>query len=269
MRWFKRRKHGKGVSLLVPFRADGARRQETWDWLKRYWAHELPGAKIIMGDSGDVPFSKTTSVNQAARKARGDIFVILDADCYIPGSVILDCAKQIRQARKYKHPLWFMPYRHFYRLTDDVSHEVLNSDPKNSLWDFNAEISHAISGDPHTEPTISSAIPDVKGNWYGALIQIMPREAFFKAGMMDERFAGWGGEDVSFLHAVDTLYGKHKTTANGVFHLWHPNRGETVHNRIWAGQEKAGVNSSLAWRYGVAQGDKGKMRKLVNEHVPI
>lgn len=260
---------GKGISLLVPFRADGARRQETWEWLKEYWDHELPAAEVILGDSGHVPFSKTASVNQAAKKAHGDVFVILDADCFIPGSVLTNCAKQIRNERRHGHPLWFMPYRHFYRLTDKVSRDIMETNPQNPLRLFTANTDQVVHGGAYEDYDISSVestIPDVKGNWYGALIQIMPQQAFFTAGMMDERFAGWGGEDVSFLHCVDTLYGKHKTTPNSVTHLWHPNHGDTVHNRVWAGQETAGINSPLAWRYGTARGDKAKMQKLVDEH---
>ena len=103
-------------------------------------------------------------------------------------------------------------------------------------------------------------------HWFGALIQVMPREAFEVVGGMDERFdGGWGGEDVSFLHALDTLYGKHKTMPNGVIHLWHPSIGSSIRDRQWAGQGGSDANSVICQRYGSAAGDVAKMRELVEE----
>ena len=59
------------------------------------------------------------------------------------------------------------------------------------------------------------------GHWFAAMCLMLPREAFFTVGGMDPRFRGWGGEDVSFMHAVDTLWGKHKTGHNDIMHFWH------------------------------------------------
>src|ERR1700744_3825414 len=101
---------GSGISLLVPFRTDHGRRAETWSWLERYWRHELPGAEIVIGTDSHPAFSKTSAVNRAAAKATGDIFVILDADCYISGDVILSCAQNVGAARAAGHGLWYMPY---------------------------------------------------------------------------------------------------------------------------------------------------------------
>lgn len=250
-----RRKRGYGISLLVPFRTDNGRRVETWNWLIQYWRYELPGAEIIVGTDDRTPFCKTAAVNRAAAKAKGDVFVILDADCYVSGDVIEYCAREIRSARKRGHPLWFMPYRYFFRLTDSASREILNSDPANPPRYFAAAPpSYKLQENKSTN----------QGHWFGALIQIMPREAFELAGGMDTRFYGWGGEDVAFMHAVDTLFGQHKTAPNGVIHLWHPSIGTSVKDRKWAGQDKAGTNGALAAKYFRAMGDQGKMRELVD-----
>ena len=247
---------GDGISLLVPFRSDNGRRAETWNWLERYWAHELPGAELVIGTDNHPAFSKTSAVNQAAAKANGDIFVILDADCYISGDVVLNCAQNIRSEKARGHALWYMPYRNFYRLTDTASRVVLNSDPTLPPRFF-AAAPAAI----HTQNQLGS----VNGHHFGALIQLMPREAFEITGGMDTRFYGWGGEDVAFMHAVDTLYVKHKTSDNGVIHLWHPSIGDSVLNRMWEGQEKPGNNGNLAGRYFAANGNRAAMLRLVTE----
>lgn len=255
MTWDARGK-GKGIALLVPFRADGPSRDEDWNWLKQYWRAMLPKAKIIMADDGHFPFSKSGSVNLAATKASFcDIFVILDADCYLEPDVITDCAFNIRQARKEGRKLWFIPYRHFFRLTKNATHNLLESEPEEPL----------IFSSPPPRHDIEGVEGSAFGHWFGALIQIMPREAFIAAGGMDERFNGWGGEDVSFMHAVDTLYTKHKTTNNQVLHLWHEKIGVLWNERKWDGQVEAGNNNPLAWKYSDRLGDRKRMQQLVNE----
>lgn len=254
------RKRGHGISLLVPFRSDNGRRAETWQWLNEYWRHELPGAQIIIGTDDHPAFCKTAAINRAADKARGDIFVILDADCLVAGDVIEYCATEIRNARKRGNRLWFMPYRRFYRLTDTASREILSSDPANPPRFYAA-------GPPNYRLMDSKSID--QAHWFGALIQIMPREAFEMVNGMDTRFHGWGGEDVAFMHAVDTLYCQHKTSPNGVIHLWHPTIGATIKDRMWTGQTKPGANGNLAAQYFRAMGDAGKMRELVDNRKSV
>jgi len=251
---------GHGISLLVPFRADNERREQTWNWLKRYWESELPGAEIIVSTDDHIPFCKTAAVNKAAAKAKGDILVILDADCYLAGDVIEYCANEIRKERGRGNRLWFMPYRNFYRLTEMASLEILNSDPKDPPRFFAAQ-----PDSYKLEKTNATNL----GHWFGALIQIMPKEAFTIAGKMDTRFYGWGGEDVAFMHALDTLYVPHKTVPSGVIHLWHPSIGTSAKDRKWFGQDRPGINSNLASRYHRAMGDAGRMSELVESHKDI
>jgi hypothetical protein len=249
------RSRGRGITLLVPFRSDGARRSATWEWLRAYWQAWLPEAEIIEGHNEAVPFCKTAAANEAFRRSEGDVIVILDADCYIDSRVVLDCARRIRTARRRGRKLWFIPYRHFYRLTDQASLLVLSSPPDDP---------YQFSSPPPPGDTEESSGQSV-GHWYGALIQIMPREAFIVAGGMDERFAGWGGEDVSFMVAVDTLYAKHRTTRNQTLHLWHPHIGTLHVEREWVGQAVAGSNNPLAIRYQGARGRPDRMSALTRE----
>jgi hypothetical protein len=246
---------GKGIVLLVPFRSDGERRTETWEWLRRYWQFWLPSAEVLMGRDEHYPFCKTGAVNEAFCRSRGDIIVVLDADCYIDSAVILSCARQIRTARRRHRKMWFIPYRHFYRLTEAASRLVLSSPPDDPC---------RFSSPPPAADTEESSGQSF-GHWYGALIQIMPREAFVAAGGMDERFAGWGGEDISFMNAVDTLYAPHRTTRNQTLHLWHPHIGTLHVEREWAGQEGPGANNRLAVRYQGAFGRPDRMRELTRE----
>jgi predicted glycosyltransferase involved in capsule biosynthesis len=256
MRYNFYRKSSPQISLLVPFRAkEGSHRDVTWRWLKRYWQHQLPDAEIVIGKSHGRVFSKTEAVNSAARKAHGRIFVIIDADCYMDGQVIQNCADAIEKAQSRGHRRWFIPYRALYRLTEEKSAEILKRSPKNDM----------LVSSPPPWNEVESTIGSMHGRRYGALIQIVPREAFELVRGMDPRFRGWGGEDVSFARAVDTLYNNHKTSNNDVLTLWHPKIGTTYYNRQWGGQTRSEPNKHLATRYSAATGDRARMRKLVDE----
>lgn len=288
---FRRAKKGYGLSIIIPFRRSKKhpRQNENFRWVKKYWKCQLPGAQIIVGKdvscwSRRTPFSKSLAINTAVRKARGDIFVITDADCYIDADVVLFCSEEIRRARRRRLCLWFVPYRKFFRLTDEASRRVLKSDPccpyqfpspphecdEDSTGMDKHHAHHHRHHHHHHQCHWSGSTR--RGHWYGAMIQIMPREAFKQVGGWDVRFKGWGGEDHSAMRAMDTLYCRHKTTPNQVLHLWHPMMGKCGlvkwidwKYRLWDNQEKAGNNGNLAGRYSRAFGDVKKMRALVDE----
>jgi glycosyltransferase involved in cell wall biosynthesis len=200
-------------------------------------------------------FSKSEAINDAASRAKGEIFVIMDSDAYLSASVILRCAAAIEAGKAIGHNVWFMPYRHLYRLTERATDKVLTSNP---CRPYQFPI-------PPDAEDVESTVGSEHGHYFGAMVQIMPREAFETVGCWDPRFRGWGGEDISFLLAVDTLWGKHKSVDATVFHLWHPTytTGQT-HTRLWEGQ-KQNTYSKLAARYRAASGDYDRMRVLVDE----
>jgi hypothetical protein len=269
---FKRHSHnntkGAGVSILIPARCvDKDQRLINLQWIKKYWHAQLPGAEVIVGEDwrSDLPFSKSVAVNDAAWRSEGDVLVITDTDIYIDTNEVMECVKRIRHARARGHRLWFIPYRQFYRLTKEASARVLRSDPK---------YPYQFSVPPDTEDILdtSGSGDPAHGHWFGAGIQILPREAFECVGGWDERFRGWGGEDHSIMMATDTLYWPHKTLSGQALHLWHPMLGSkgqemylTWKYRMWKGQTETGANDDLCGRYYGAYGHPHRMRKLIDE----
>jgi hypothetical protein len=223
--------------------------------LEEYWGYELPDAEIVIGRSKSETFSKTEAVNDAASRARGRIFVIIDSDTYLRGEQILRCARAIEESARRGYRRWYIPYRRLYRLMEAPTELVLTSDPK---WPFRFSV-------PPPKEDVESTTTAMYGHHFGAMIQVMPREAFEVVGGMDRRFEGWGGEDVAFVRAVDTLFGKHKTLNADVLHLWHPSIGTNASNKMWEGQDRPGVNNRLASRFHKATADRVKMRALVDE----
>ena len=254
---------GAGLSLLVPYRDDLEEgRADNWHWLHQYWRHMLPEAEIIMGDAPGHPFSKTCAVNAAFRRSTGDVLVMIDADCYIDPAVILHCADEIRKGRERtpREPVWFVPYRaSSFRLTRVSTLYLLASDPSDP-FPF---------GSPPDIDDVGPMNGSGFGHWFGALIQIYPREAFELVHGMDARMRGWGGEDVSFVLLLDTLFGVHRLTSNQVLTLWHTVQSKPGTNpnllRLWEGQEDPRRNWTLAGRYRKALRNPTAMKAISAE----
>jgi glycosyltransferase involved in cell wall biosynthesis len=249
----RRRSKGYGISLLVPFTGDGAERERNWHWLRAYWRESLPLAQIVEVASYERPFCKTAAVNEAFSRSSGDVVAILDADAYLDACTLLKAAWEIRADRRN----WFVPYQRMYRLTERVTSLVVESDPDDPLT----------LTDPPPAGAWISENGQSTGHWYGALCQIMPREAFEAVKGMDPRFRGWGGEDVSLMHSIDTLYSRHKTLNAPAYHLWHRSTSAGTGNaaKRWDGQPRAVMNSQLTSRYSKAFNDPEAMRRLISE----
>ena len=261
---------GKGISIIIPFRNNisSNHRTKNFEWLKKYWKHHLPAAELIVGIDPDIDFvfSKSAAINNAAKSATGDIFVIIDADCYLSVDTVLHAAKEIRKARKNKRRLWFIPYRKFYRLNEKATEKLLLSSPKKPyVYDTPP------STDDILDITKTNANP-ATAHWFGAGVQIIPLEAFQITHGWDDAFRGWGGEDNAAMGATDTLYWPHKTINTQCFHMWHPmfsttgiNEWVSWEERIWEDQRSSASNGILSKRYYDAVGNIEKMQKLVDE----
>jgi glycosyltransferase involved in cell wall biosynthesis len=261
---------GYGISVLVPLHLTKSdnQRAKNWQWLKQYWEANLPGAEIIIGidpDADEKPFSKSVAVNNAASKAHGNIFVIIDADVYISPEAVIYCAEEIRLAENKGRNLWFMPYRKLYRLTEEASQKILSCNPAQPI-----EISPSPEDYTNTGMFDNTPVTNI-GHWYGAMIQIMSRKAFYTVGGWDHRMRGWGGEDHAAMVAMDTLYGPHKTISSAILHIWHPtmNPDATIDpkgkKRLWTNQDPKQNNDVLSGRYYWSQNHPRRMRRLVDE----
>jgi len=244
---------GAGISLLVPFRPDDEGRARTWDWLSRYWQWSLPAAEILIGSDDGMPFSKACAVNEAAARATGNVFVIMDADCYMDSNVIVQAADHIRS-----HKSWWVPYNTLFRIRRPPSDELLALPPE-------APIRLKL---PPAPELIQGGFGDGSARLHGAVIMVVPAAGFWEVGGMDPRFRGWGSEDTAFSIALDTLWVKRNYDMNHhVAHLWHARIGEGGGNRVRrnVGQKRPMSGHELARRYWYNNGKPRTMRKLVDE----
>lgn len=242
------------LSILIPFSSTDPIRKRNFEWLVRYWLHELPYAEILIGTSSSPIFCKGEALNNAASRSHGKVLAILDADAYLRGSVLMGCVNNILEAQQNNTNLWYVPYRNLYRLSPKTTFDIVASDPKAPL---------RLPTPPDPSMLLNNGGTIQYGHKYGAMLMIFPRTAYNIIGGFDERFKGWGGEDIALVKALDTLFSHYKTTSNDILHLWHPFYGSDYKTRVWEGQEKGQANSKFANEYFNAASQPSKMKKVI------
>jgi predicted glycosyltransferase involved in capsule biosynthesis len=230
------------MSLLIPFRDTGDRKQQL-DWLQKRWNKLFPEAELIIcDDDGKDPFSKTIAVNKAFKKATSDVIAIVDADVWVEPEILIKAAEAVRS----KNSVWVQPCGTVYRINKETTFNII---------DFTPDSPFPIITEENTE-----RITPVVG-----LVSVFSREHFESIGGMDERFRGWGWEDTAFNTMLNTLFGKSDVWDNIVYHLWHP-RGRNEQGRpIWKGQTDR--NATVGKEYSKAKNNKTLMQQIANENV--
>lgn len=224
------------VSLIVPFRGGNSERQRNWDWLRARYETLHPEWEIIVHPGAEGEWRKGTAVNPAVAQASGDVVVIADADVVIPDEALCQAIRELDDAP------WVVPHRRVYRLTRKATVSLIEG--------------KVVMKEEHVR-----YLRTLKRHWAppGGGMAIMRREHF--AGV-DERFVGWGGEDISFARAMDTLVGPHRRLEAIMLHLWHRPMPRRSRNRASLESER------LAGLYFEANGDPVAMNALMEEQQP-
>lgn len=193
------------LSVLIPYEGDEWR-DTVFEWLTARYAALLPDAEMCVGTS--MPFNRSAARNDAFSKSSKDYLLIADADTVFHVDQILRALDELKDKKT-----WVIPYGdcNYYNLSKDMTVSVLAGDPaatipepsNSAMWEFRLE------------------------SWAGLLV--VPRVAFETVGGYDERFIGWGEEDLAFRDALNDLWGPMVRTDGYALHLWHPT---TEHERF-------------------------------------
>ena len=224
------------LSILMPYRSDNGPRDRAFRWVKEFYQKMLPEAEICVSDCTTNLFSRAQAVNNSAKQATGDIFIIADADIILDPDIIKKSVQLLNEHA------WVIPYSHVKHISKKSTKALLNTDPS---WPTQI----------HFE--VSRTANAVARNFVGGL-NIIPRNNFEAVGGFDERFLGYGAEDDAFGHSVNTLSGHYLRLDTDIFHLWHP-KVATKSNPNYK------ANCALLKRYVHARKSKKKMLNIINE----
>ncbi len=227
------------VSVLVPYKPDGGRREQTWGWLQERWEALYPAWEIVTGEPSDPcpdpgRFNRPQAINAAAARASGDVFVVNDCDTGFTSTFLDAAVGAVADGVP-----WVMPQT-YLKLTEEITDEVLAGRP-----------------DVHDLPT---GPVEWQGDTSVAGLLVLPREAFELVGGFDERHHGGGWDDISFFAAVDTLWGSYERLPGFCHHLWHPQPHEHSFGQATNAEQQA-----LFYRYDAARGNPDAMRALIGE----
>ena len=188
------------IVILVPRRAH-PERDKLWAYARARWEHYAPGIRIVEGHHEDGPFNRSAAVNTAARQA-GDwkLGIVIDAD-------VLCSVTNVQSALAIAEKTGRVTYAHTrWRGVSEYWTKRLLADRKDLGPDLSRD-----EIDLYVERTNPIS-------W--SCCVVFPRAVFDDLGGFDERFRGWGFEDMALQSAVVGLYG-HERVPGDVVHLWH------------------------------------------------
>lgn len=223
--------------LVVPRRADGGHRDRLWAWAQHWWDVCL-GWPIVEGHHADGRFNRSAAINSGAAQLDDDWteFVIVDSDVVVrdPGQVVRAVEVARRHQRvTYAHDQWV-------GLTRGGTETVMGS-----------ELGPGHSWNRYVE----------KRNWFPfSQCVVVPRSVWETVGGMDERFKGWGWEDIALDRSARTLCGGTERVHGELFHLWHPRSEEREH-----GHPDYQANRDLGSRYKHWAGHPDAIEAILRE----
>ena len=172
----------------------------------------MPDVPIHEGHHDDGPFNRSAAVNAAADAAGDwDLGLVIDADIFIRRRQVLAALDTALSTGRptWAHRRWRGINEHWTRrLVDDRYQHTFPPEIDDPAYDMDVLVER-------TTPI----------SWSCCIA--IPRAAWDRLGGFDERFVGWGFEDMAFQSAVCGLLG-HERIEGDVYHLWHPRSEERI-----------------------------------------
>jgi hypothetical protein len=211
--------------ILVPRRAGIPERDEIWAWCEARWMAEHPDLPIYEGHHDDGPFNRSAAINLASRRAdadgRWDLAVIIDADVFLDPRQVLDA---IEVAGRTGRVTW--AFQWWAGMDQRTARSLLAGDADPAQLLQSIDVAFAAAGPANELGYVPAPTLPVAGfekvnpvSW--SCCFVVPRQVFDALGGFDERFAGWGWEDMAFQSAVVGLHG-YERVPGAIVHVWHP-----------------------------------------------
>jgi len=186
------------VDVLIPYGPGDPHRERALGFVTALYCEAFPSWRLRIVRDEEKPFNRARVLNQAVRESKADIVVFNDADTICtPGQTV----KAFQLAEE--APGFVFAYTLYLRLSEWVTGAL---DDWTDALDAPAEWGMMYAG--------SQGCSAVR------------REDFVAIGMLDERFAGWGYEDLEFNRRADEWDERAgcRRVPGELRHLWHGDR---------------------------------------------
>lgn len=223
------------VAVVIPWRPGTPERNAHHEYVGDRLRQLLPDVIHLDVDSGHTPFSRAGSRNEGVRQAQAagaDVVVICDADTLPepdPLHAAIDAATD---------GVLHLPYTWYRGLSETGTTQYLTG------W------------------ASADCLTDLEHEWATGGVLVVQPASWWAAGGMDERFQGYGFEDVAFRLAADALLGPTLKHPGTITHLWHP-------PEVGHGSPQHVANGQLCQRYVDATGKPDAIRGLLVERATI
>jgi len=182
----------KDVTIIIPFKSNEEQRIKLLNYNLERYKNIIPEAEVIVSGCGESKeWIKGKAVNLAVNKAKGNIIIIIDSDVVISKDNLIDLLKFAKGKR-----------------VVCLKGKKLDINEKSTEELLNKEIS------------IIDVDLDKVMRWDKAVF-CMTKDKFLKCKGFDERFEGWGGEELAFYKVLEIYFGKAKFIKGNMYHLWH------------------------------------------------
>jgi hypothetical protein len=222
------------IVFLVPRRADGGARDRLWALCRDRWERYFPEIRVVEGHHDEGPFSRAAAVNRAAEAAGDwDLGIVIDADVMLGVSQV---RAAIDRAATTGRVTW--AHRRWRGVSEAWTDRIVRD-----ARDFGPELDR-----DEIDLLVERTNPL---SW--SCCFVVPRAVWDDAGGFDERFRGWGFEDMAWQSLIVGLYG-HERIEGDVVHLWHPRSEERIQPGLGRGTASPEyvTNARLGRRYMLA-----------------
>jgi hypothetical protein len=222
----------RSVAVVIPFDArSDEHRIRAHEWIVDHYGVHHPEWPVFSGSVELDEWSKGAAVDELVRRADADVLVIADADSYVTSpAVLVECVRKVA----FGDAGWSVPHTYVHRLTEGATAEVYaGRAPRMGKLTRAAYVGPAGGG-----------------------IVVVSRRSYGLVHGIDPRFLGWGGEDLAFGWALDTLVGPHYRGDSRLVHLWHPHPAPDLRG--------SDESEALVADYREARGFPRMMLELVN-----
>ena len=222
--------HRPSVRFVVPWRTDGGERQKLWAFCRSWWEKGCSDFEVVEGQAPEGPFSRAAAINDGAQ-GDWEVAVVLDADVLATPDQVAQAVSGARATGRLT-----LAFERFVGLIPSMTNRILEG------YQGDWTRGRRYVTDEHESSIVA-----------------VPRALWDEIGGFDERFRGWGQEDVSFVQAARVLGGWIDRVPGTVYHLWHRRSPDRM---PFTATYKA--NQELGARYRQTR-DPEAMRALLSE----